>query len=158
MSGRCGGSRGSVVTDESPRRRTHNDLACLGRPLHLSDLCHRGPGEEEFRVGSGGAEQVDITAVDTLGHAKRYPPDRRGDLGCGLQRGSHLNGRCHCLVGVVRSLEQQQQRISAVLEERPATVGCKSQHVSEHTVENLGELLGTHTPERRQPLRKRGEP
>jgi hypothetical protein len=47
---------------------------------------------------------------------------------------------------VVLASEGEEERIAAELQQRASLGVCDAQHLGEHVVENLGELLGAYPP------------
>jgi hypothetical protein len=87
----------------------------------------------------------------------RESTDRGNDVGCRLKTPAHLDRGRTSLRHVVVSVEQEQQCITAELEELPAAGGSDVKHRPEDTAQRLDEFLGSDPPASREALGQRGE-
>ncbi len=125
------------------RSRREDDLPGIGRLLRVGRLRGRRPEDDELAGGLADEEQQDAPGVDADRHVQVQSPHRRGDGGGLPKRPLHLDHRVAGALGVTFPAEEQQERVTAELQQVAAAREGAVQHAAEHPVQRLDNLLGT---------------
>ena len=133
------------------------DLAGVRDGFHLERLGHRRAADQQLAVDAAGQPEVERPGAGADGHPERQRPAREVQPADAVDRSLHLPGGAAGAALVLGSVEQEEQRVAAPLEEARAPVVRLVEQRAEHAVEGVAHQLGADLALAGEPLAERGE-
>ena len=137
--------------------KADDDLAGVGRSLHGDHGARAGAGQQQLSVTLADEEEVELAGVNSDRHAQANLAGRGVDRTHLAERAPHADRGGDAVRGVVLPREEQEQGVSAELDQAAAVCVGRAQQLAEHEADDVGHLLGADAAQPRQPLGHLGE-